>query len=592
MNLFLILIKLKILKYTIIFICFFLVEIVCFAQKEKIEYSKYVDSFIGTGGHGHTYPGAVVPFGMMQLSPDTRLDSWDGCSGYHYSDSVIYGFTHTHLSGTGCSDYGDILLMPVTGSSTTDSKKYTASFSHKNEKAAAGYYSVKFDNGIDVELSVSTRAGIHKYTFPDAKDAFVVLDLMHRDKVLESSLKIIDNRRISGMRRSEAWAKDQHVYFVAEFSQPFSKWEIDENGNQKPMLKESNSSAIKACFHFDPLPEKQVMVRIGISSVSVEGAMKNLKMEINHWDFLKVKKEAAVLWNSELSKIEIKGATAEQMKIFYTALYHTMVVPNVNMDVDGRYRGMDNKIHKAEGFTYYTVFSLWDTFRAAHPLYTIIDRKRTLDFIKTFLVQYQQGGRLPVWELSSNETDCMIGYHSVSVIADAFMKGINDFDISLAFEAMKKSATWNHLGLPAYMEQGFIAVDDEHESVSKTLEYGYNDWCIAQVAKSLGKKKDYKNFTIRSQAYKNLFDKETCYMRPRKNGNWITPFDPREVNNHYTEANSWQYSFFVPHDISGLIQLHGGTENFSTKLDQLFTEKNKTTGREQVDITGLVGQYA
>jgi predicted alpha-1,2-mannosidase len=297
-------------------------------------------------------------------------------------------------------------------------------------------------------------------------------------------------------------------------------------------------------------------------------------------------------WNKELSKIEAKDKNEEKLRTFYTALYHVMIHPNIAMDVDGNYRGLDNQIHQAEGFDYYTVFSLWDTFRATHPLFTIIDKKRTSDFINTFLAMYQQGGRLPVWELCSNETDCMIGYHSVSVMADALAKGITNFDIELAFEAMKKSATWNHLGLPQYMENGFLSIDDEHESVSKTLEYAYDDWCIAQVAQYIGNEEDYQNYMYRSNAWRNLLDPETKLMRPRKNGGWLTPFEPREVNNYFTEGNSWQYSFFVPQDVNGMIKAMGGAQIFEEKLDELFSTSTETTGRTQADITGLIGQYA
>jgi len=331
------------------------------------------------------------------------------------------------------------------------------------------------------------------------------------------------------------------------------------------------------------------LVKVGISAVSIEGARENLHAELNHWDFEKVRKEADQAWGDELSKIKVEGGTPEQLKIFYTSLYHTLVVPNVFMDVDGQYRGMDKKIHMAQGFTYYSVFSLWDTFRAADPLYTIIEPKRSLDFIKTFLAQYDQGGRLRVWELASNETDCMIGYHAVSVIADAVCKGITDFDQQKAFEAMKKSATWDHFGLSAYMDHGFLEMEDEHESVSKTLEYAYDDWCIAQMAKKLGYQSDYQYYIHRAQNYKNVFDPVSTFMRPKKNGNWFSPFDPREVNNSYTEANSWQYTFFVPQDITGLINLMGGEKKFELKLDELFSTETKTTGRSQADITGLVG---
>ncbi len=551
----------------------------CFLFSQENNFSKYVNPFIGTGGHGHTFPGATTPFGMVQLSPDTRIDgSWDGCGGYHYSDSVIYGFSHTHLSGTGCSDYGDIMLMPTTQNST-DNKIYSSRFLHNNEKASAGFYAVHLDDdNIDVELTSTTRVGMHKYNFHNSKNGNVVLDLTHRDKLLEGEIKQIDDRTIQGFRRSEAWAANQLVYYYITFSKPISKADIQKNE--------------KAIFSFELNPNENLFVKVSISSVDCEGAKRNMQTELTNWDFEKTKKDAETLWNKELSKIEVKTDDTEKLKIFYTALYHTMIQPNIYNDVDGKYRGRDKQVHIAEGFNYYSVFSLWDTFRAAHPLYTIIDQKRTLDFIKTFLAQYEQGGRLPVWELSCNETDCMIGYHSVSVIADAAVKGINQFDMNLAFEAMKKSATWNHLGLPAYAEQGFLSMDDEHESVSKTLEYAYDDWCIAQMAKLLNKDDDYNTYMKRSQSWKNLFDSETGFMRPRKNGGWLTPFEPREVNNNFTEGNSWQYSFFVPQDIYGLIEKMGGAETFEKKLDELFTTNSQTTGREQADITGLIGQYA
>jgi predicted alpha-1,2-mannosidase len=545
----------------------------------QTQLSAYVNPFIGTGGHGHTFPGAIVPFGMVQLSPDTRVDgSWDGCSGYNYSDSIIYGFSHTHLNGTGVSDYGDIMMMPVMNSTSFDQKDYATPFSHANEKANAGFYEVKLNNGINVALTTSARVGFHKYTFPTHKNCGLILDLTHRDQLVDGSITIINSTTIAVKRVSKAWATNQHAYAYIVFSKPF--------------VATFNKEKNKVHVAFKLKKKEELLCKVGFSFVSVEGAEKNLKAEIPHWNFNQVKEDANQLWNNELSKIIVSDFSTEKLTIFYTALYHVMTQPNVAMDVDGNYRGMDNKIHKAEGFTYYTIFSLWDTFRAAHPLMTIIDQKRTLDFIKTFLAHYQQGGRLPVWELASNETDCMIGYHSVSVITDAYKKGITDFDVTLAYEAMKKSATWNHLGLPAYQKHGFLSIDDEHESVSKTLEYAYDDWCIAQMALALNNSEDYPIYTSRSESWKNLFDPETSLMRPRKNGNWITPFDPKEVNNHFTEGNSWQYSFFVPQDIPGLIRLVGGKAKMEQLLDQLFTENSQTTGRTQVDITGLIGQYA
>jgi predicted alpha-1,2-mannosidase len=564
------------MKNVLLLFCSTIIVVSSVAQEKNL--GKYVNPFVGTDAHGHTFPGATLPFGMVQLSPDTRIDgSWDGCSGYHYSDSIIYGFSHTHLSGTGVSDYGDILLMPMAGEASFENKKYSAKFSHKNEKASPGYYAVRLDNGINVELTASLRAGFHKYHF-SGKDAHVILDLLHRDELLEGNIEIVDNKTVAVKRRSRAWATDQHCYAYIVFSKPFSF--------------KHNPEKIKTIFSFDLDKNEELLVKVGISLVSEAGAKKNLEQEIKHWNFEKVKDDAEAAWNKELSKILVKDPDEEKLKTFYTALYHTMIHPNIATDVDGYYRGLDKQIHKAEGFDYYTVFSLWDTFRSAHPLYTLIDRKRTLDFIKTFLAQYQQGGRLPVWELAGNETDCMIGYHSVSVITDAAVKGINDFDMDLAFEAMTKSATWDHLGLPQYMSHGHLTIDDEHESVSKTLEYAYDDWCIAQMARLMGNELDYLLYMKRSQYWKNLLDPQTGFMRPKKNGGWLTPFDPREVNNHFTEGNSWQYSFFVPHDIYGLIEMMGGAQRFEKKLDELFTTDTKTTGRTQVDITGLIGQYA
>ena len=554
-------------------------------------YHQHVNPFIGTGGHGHTFPGATTPFGMVQLSPDTRIDgSWDGCSGYHYSDNIIYGFSHTHLNGTGVSDFGDIMLMPTMGETSLDNKDYSSKFSHNNEKASAGFYSVKLDkHNIDVRLTTSTRVGFHEYTFNKAGQANIILDLNHRDKLLEGEVRIIDNKTIEILRRSEAWATNQSVYARLEFNVPMKINLAKANESQSEKLYRGTELALS--FSTQVKKGETIKIKVALSPTSTEGAKLNMS-EIKHWDFEKVKKETEALWNKELSKIEVTSNDKDKLAIFYTALYHTMMQPNIAQDIDGKYRGRDNKVHEGEGFDYYTVFSLWDTFRAAHPLYTLIDKKRTSDFINTFLKQYEQGGRLPVWELASNETDCMIGYHSVSVMADAMAKGIKGFDYEKAFEAAKHSAMLDHLGLDAYKKNGFISIDDEHESVSKTVEYAYDDWCIAQMAKMLDKKEDYEYFMKRSQNWKNLFDSETGFIRPKKNGGWDKPFDPREVNNNYTEGNGWQYTFFVPQDIPGMIEAFGGNDKFEAKLDEMFNAESKTTGRQQVDVTGLIGQYA
>ena len=549
----------------------------------------------GTGGTGHTYPGATLPHGMMQLSPDTRRDgSWEGCSGYYHSDTLIYGFSHTHLSGTGCSDYGDILVQPFTGQVRFAPQQYASGFRHRDEIAQPGYYAVTLtDDDIRAEMTTSLRAGMHRYRYPkrSAKSRKLLIDLRHRDNTLDAELRIVSRTRIEGFRRSEAWARDQHIYFVIEFSHPIIT--CIGNGEKQPLLIGSvlRGADVAAAFHFTKGTD-DLLVRVGISSVDVQGASANLRAEIPHWTFDELRTQATRTWEAELRRINVRGGSESQRSTFYTAMYHTMVVPNIMSDVDGRYRGRDNRIHRALGHDQYTVFSLWDTFRAAHPLYTLIDSTRTLDYIKTFLNQYQQGGRLPVWELSANETDCMIGYHSIPVITDALVKGINAFDTSLAFEAMKASATWNHLGIPAYMARGYIGVEDEHESVSKTLEYAYDDWCIGEVARILGRTDDMKTFYRRAASYRNIYDPASGFMRPRRNGDWLPRFDPREVNNHYTEANSWQYSFFVPQDIPGLVNLMGGPAAAERKLDDLFSTTSATTGRTQADITGLIGQYA
>jgi predicted alpha-1,2-mannosidase len=560
--------------------------------------SKYVDPFIGTGGHGHTFPGATVPFGMVQLSPDTRIEGWDGCSGYHYSDTVIYGFSHTHLSGTGVGDYCDILFMPTvekyyleSGYKADIKNGYASSFNKKTEKASPGFYAVELqDYNIKVELTATTRAGFHKYTFPKNKNAFVTLDLTHRDEVIESSFKQINEYEIEGMRRSKGWAQDQYIYFVAKFNQAI-KTLILSNNDTIIDQKEAFSKNIKAAFDFGVLTDNNLLLKVGISAVDIEGARKNLDTEIADWDFKAIEKVTKESWNKELNKIQITS-DHKNKTVFYSALYHTMIAPNTFMDIDKRYRGTDLEIHKAEDFTNYTIFSLWDTYRAAHPLYTIIDQKRTTDYIKTFINQYKNGGQLPVWELAGNYTGCMIGYHSIPVITDAYMKGIKDFDINTAYEAMKHSTMQDHLGLESYKKYGYVLAHKESESVSKTLEYAYDDWCIAQIAKSIDSTEDYNYYIKRAQSYKNIYDPTSGFMRAKLNGSWKFPFDPTEVDFHFTEANSWQYSFYAPQDISGLIQLMGGKEKFNEKLDQLFTADDKTTGRHQVDITGLIGQYA
>jgi len=598
-------------RVVIIFLILLILLAECYCQRNNNSYEtdrpvisnkynliRYVNPFIGTDGHGHTYPGATLPFGMVQLSPDTRLEGWDGCSGYHYSDSVVYGFSHTHLSGTGVADYCDILIMPTIGEiklfngSENPDSGYASRFNHENEKASPGFYSTYLDDyGIQVELTATKRAGFHKYRFPASKQSNIIIDLQHRDPVIESWLNVVSDTEIEGYRRSSSWAKDQRLYFVAKFSKPFVKYGVAEN-DSLIAGKRAEGLNVKAFVRYKTKANEEILVKVGISAVSVEGARKNLNADIPHWNFNQIKRNAENDWNRELSRIIVEGGTEAQKRTFYTALYHAFLAPNLFTDVDGSYRGRDLNIHKADGFDYCTVFSLWDTFRGAHPLFTIVQQKRTIDFIKTMIAQYRQGGRLPVWELAANETECMIGYHSIPVIADAYIKGLRDFNINKAYEAMKHSSESGLFGLGAYQKYGFIPGQKEAESVSKTLEYAYDDWCIAQVARKLGKEEDYKYYIKRAQNYKNLFDPCTGFMRARINGRWFSPFDPKEVNFNYTEANAWQYSFFVPHDINNLIALIGGKKSFESRLDQLFTEDSQTTGRGQADITGLIGQYA
>ncbi len=562
--------------------------------------TRHVDPMIGTGGHGHTFPAATVPFGMMQLGPDTRLTGWDGCSAYHYSDDVVYGFSHTHLSGTGCSDYGDILVMATTGEpllaegeGEDTENGYRSRFRHGTERAEPGYYAVRLDDyGIKAEMTVTARAGMHRYTFPAVERANVIVDLLHRDKVIDSAIRIVGETRIEGHRRSRAWARDQRVYFAAEFSEPFISHGVALNDRILEGASAASGGNVKAFLTFNAAGGAQVTMRIGISAVDIAGARKNLEAEIPYWDFERVRSEARALWNEALGRITVDGGTDAQRTTFYTAFYHSLIAPNLYIDVDGRYRGRDLEIHTAEQFDYYTVFSLWDTYRATHPLFTIIERRRTVDFIKTMLAQYEQGGMLPVWELSANATGTMIGYHSIPVIVDAWFKGIRDFDPVRALAAMKHSADQDHLGLKYYKQYGFIPAGSEGASVSRTLEYAYDAWCIAEFARSIGERKDYERFIRRAQGYRHIYDPSTGFMRPRMNGGWLSPFDPSEINFHYTEANAWQYTFYVPQDVEGLIRLMGGRTAFAARLDELFTTSSGTSGLEQPDVSGLIGQYA
>lgn len=565
----------------------------CQSDKESGEPVSYVDPFIGTGGHGHTYPGATVPFGMVQLSPQTRLDGWDGCSGYHFSDSIIYGFAHTALNGTGVSDYGDILVMPVVGDPVFINTEYSSSFSKKNEKAEPGYYSVKLDKpGVLAELTSTARVGYHRYTFPASEASNLIIDLLHRDHVIDSWIEFVGDTEIRGMRHSSNWAKDMIWFFDMQFSKPISRKGIAVNDTLVEGISRANGTNIKAFVGFTTDEGEQIEVKVSISAVDEDGAVKNMKAEIPGWNFDEIRSQSHDNWNKELNKIKTAGGSKDQMTVFYSALYHAFLQPNVFMDIDNRYRGMDREIHTADGFSNYTVFSLWDTYRAWHPLMTILEQKRTNDFVKTMINMYHKGGLLPVWELAGNETYCMIGNHAISVIADAWMKGIRDYDGPEALEAMLNSTSQNHFGLEFYKQYGFIPGDKEHESISKTLEYAYDDWCVAMMAKDLGNEGIYREYIRRSQSWKNIFDPSTGFMRPRMNGGWLTPFNPTTVDWHFTEANSFHYSFYVPQDITGFYELHGGKDKLAAKIDELFNTQTEVSGRDMKDIAGLIGQYA
>ncbi len=580
-----------------------------------------VDPFIGTAAHGHTFPGATLPFGMVQLSPDTRLRGWDGCSGYHYDDEIVYGFSHTHLSGTGIADYADILLMPVTlpagraPASADPEYPYAARFDHRTESAGPGWYRLALrEPEVFVELTATERVGIHRYTFGGIERAAsertgegqssadarsngaarpaVLLDLRHRDEVVEAWVEQVSPTELVGFRRSRSWARDQRVYFALALSAPLTT--IRPVGGADSSAKTEGrwqGQDVRLMLEPDPSDEPLV-IRVALSAVSAEGARANLRAEAPHEDFDEYRRRAQLRWREALSVIEIEGGTPAQRRTFYTALYHSMLAPNLYEDVDGRYRGMDRAVHDSDGFVAYTVFSLWDTFRATHPLLAIIDPPRANDFVRTLLAQADTGGHLPMWELAGNYTGTMIGYHAVSVIADAWAKGIRDFDARRALQAAITSADADHLGLPGYRRQGYVPAEQEHESVSKTLEYAYDDWCIAQLAEAVGDLEQRDRFLRRAQSWRNLFHPPSGLFVARDNGDWVPDFDPREVNLHYTEANAWQYGLFVPHDVGGLIEAHGGREPLEMTLDQLFTEPSALAGRHQVDITGLIGQYA
>lgn len=592
----------------------------CTKTTDATDYSSFVNPFIGTGGHGHTFPGAIVPHGMIQPSPDTRIDGWDACSGYYYADSTINGFSHTHLSGTGCCDYGDVLLMPTVGEQRLgnqgDQMAYASAFSHERETAEPGYYSVFLDTyQVQAELSATKRAAIHRYTFPESKEAGFILDLdysLQRQRNQEMEIEVISDTEIVGHKKSVYWAFDQYINFYAKFSKPFTYTLVTDS---VPNSADSTKllPTCKVLLHFNTAKDEEVMVKVGVSAVDIAGARKNVEAEIPDWDFNKVRTAARQSWNDYLSKIDITTDNAEDKTVFYTSLYHTAVSPNLFQDADGRYLGMDLKAKQGDASRpMYTIFSLWDTFRALHPLMTIIDPELNTNFIRSLIKKHQEGGVLPMWELAGNYTGTMIGYHAVPVIVDAYMKGQRDFDVQEAYKACLRVAEYDTTGiicpplvLPHLMPQakyyknsiGYVPCDRENESVAKALEYAYDDWCISAFADAMNDIENKEKYSRFAKAYEFYFDKSTRFMRGLDSkGEWRTPFSPRASTHRdddYCEGTAWQWTWFVPHDIEGLANLMGGEDAFVGKLDSLFTASSELEGNAtSSDISGLIGQYA
>lgn len=565
--------------------------------------TEYVNPFIGTDFTGNTYPGAQAPFGMVQLSPDNGLPGWDRISGYFYPDSTIAGFSHTHLSGTGAGDLYDISFMPVTlPYKEADAPLGIHSlFSHDEETASAGYYQVRLkDYDINVELTATERCGIQRYTFPEA-DAAIFLNLrkaMNWDFTNDTRIEVVDSVTIQGYRFSDGWARDQHIYFRTRFSKPFASVQLDTAAVIKDG-KRVGSSAI-ARFDFHTSAGEQILVTTAISGVSMEGAARNLAAEAPADDFDKYLAATRKNWNEQLSKVEIKSNDIDEKVKFYTALYHSMLAPTIYSDVDGAYYGPDKQVHQADGWTNYSTFSLWDTYRAAHPLYTYIEPQRVNDMVKSFLAFSEQNGRLPVWNFYGSETDMMIGYHAVPVIVDAYLKGIGDFDPKKALAACVATANIDeYRGIGLYKKYGYVPYDvtdhynSENWSLSKTLEYAYDDYCIARMAEKLGEKQIADEFYKRSLNYKNVYNSQTTFMQPRNNkGTFIENFSPDDYTPHICESNGWQYFWSVQQDVDGLISLVGGKERFTQKLDSMFTYNPSADEDLPIFSTGMIGQYA
>ena len=567
---------------------------------------EYVDPFIGSGGHGHVFVGATVPFGGVQVGPTNFNKGWDWSSSYHHTDSIVKGFCHLNVSGTGMSDLGELTIMPATGelkynagNQDNHMSGYSSLYRKNTEINTVGYYKVDLERyDINVELTASERVGFHRYTYPNSDNSRVIIDLGEgsADRPTETYLKKIDDTTFEGYRFSSGWARDQREYFTLVISKPVKDFILYDGGN-KHDTDELKGEFVKGFLEFETKKNEEIYVKMGVSTVSSKNALENLNAEIPHWDFDKVKLEAENKWNQELSKINIKTEDLKRKRVFYTAMYHTMIAPNLYQDVNGEYRGTDKVIYKDTTFTNYTLFSLWDTYRAAHPLYTITHPERVSDMVNSMLKIFDHQGKLPIWHLRGNETNTMPGYSGIPVVIDASMKGFEGIDLEEVFEAVKESATGDHEpGVKKLMELGYIPGDYMVESVASSMEYAIGDWAIAQLAKKLNKDEDYNYFMKRSKAYKEYFDNETRFMRGKlTDGSWRTPFDPVRAEhrvNDYCEGNAWQYLWLVPQDPEGLIELLGGDEKYTEKLDELFSMSSELGEEASMDITGMIGQYA
>jgi predicted alpha-1,2-mannosidase len=595
------------------------------AQADQARLSDFIRPFVGAQGEGNTFPGPSVPFGMVQVSPDTDTTNWDTDSGYEYTDPTIQGFSLTHLSGTGCPDLGDFLFVPqvgapafVAGHKDHPEEGYQSVFSHSDEEASAGYYAVKLQkSGVKVELTAGERAGVLRFTFPASDEASILTDLAHvidggKWHIAESRVRIEDPSTVTGFHLVNGWARERYLYFAARYSRPFDEGQIISNG--KPVTYKSYANYrfrsrnevvgtnLQFLAKYKTQPNEVIVVKVAVSAVSAANALQNLDAEIPGWNFDGVKESTKTKWDKEMATFQVDG-TDEQKATFYTSLYHALLVPNLYQDVNGDYRGFDENIHHDNKFTEYTVFSLWDTFRAEHPLLSLIREKRDSDMINTLLAHYSQSADhlLPMWELQAGETWCMIGYHAVPVIVDGYLKGVKGFDAQKAYEAIKTTAmNPDYDGLASYRKLGWVPCDEEDESLSKTLEYAYDDWCIAQMAKALGKTDDYNYFMQRSTSFKNIFDPSIGWMRPKdSHGDWRTNFDAHLFGGgkdmaDVTEATSSQYSWFTPQDIPGLIELMGGKQKFVEKLDSVFNATQSDAFKKELsanDLRGCIGEY-